>query len=144
MSKIDINDYRPYREGTHPIFTSSENRCVHIGRNPGAHNVRQFKIDGGVFPNGTIPQRCDYLLLNDSAKESYYVELKGSNIPKATQQIDSTVNVISSSLPGYKIFRRIVYKSGTHKIDEGSVVKWKLRHRGFALIKHDKIEENIS
>lgn len=144
MSKIDINTCKPYREGTHRKFISSENQCTHIGKNPGGHSVRQFRVDGEVFPKGTMPQRCDYLLLNDTAKESYYIELKGSDIPKATQQIDSTVDMVCSSLRGYKIFRRIVYQSGTHKIDEDSVVKWKRRYKGLVCIKHRLIEENIS
>ena len=122
MSNIDINACTPYREGTHLSFVSSENQCKHIGKNPGRHAVRQFKVDGEVFPKGATPQRCDYLLLNDTKKTSYYIELKGSDIPKATQQIDSTVAMLSPSLPGYKIFRRIVYKSGTHKIEESSVL----------------------
>ncbi len=144
MSKIDINTCKPYREGTHPRFISAENRCTHIGKNPSGHKVRQFKVDGEVFRKGTMPQRCDYLLLNDTARESYYIELKGSDIPKATQQIDDTVDLLCDSLPGYKIFRRIVYKSGTHKIDEDSVIKWKRRHKGSVCIKHERMEENIS
>jgi len=144
MSKVDINAYKPFREGTHPTFTSSENGCTHIGENPNRHSVRHFKIDGEVFPKGTAFQRCDYLLLNDTAKTSYYIELKGSDIPKAAQQIDSTVDSLSGSLPGYRIFRRIVYKSGTHKIDESSIVKWKLRYKGSVCIKHGQIKEKIS
>lgn len=144
MSRVNINNYRPYQEGTYARFVSSENQCTHIGENPSSHSVRQFKIDGGVFPKGTTPQRCDYLLLNDVKKDSYYIELKGSDIPKAVQQIDSTVDLISSSLPGYKIYRRIVYRSSTHKIDESSVVKWKRKHIGTSLIRRTLIKERIS
>lgn len=144
MSNIDINACKPYREGTHPTFVSSENRCTHIGENPGRHTVRQFKVDGEVFSKGTVPQRCDYLLLNDTVKTSYYIELKGSDIPKATQQIDSTVALLSPSLPGYKIFRRIVYRSGTHGIYESSVEKWKRDNRGTYKIERTQIDERIS
>lgn len=141
---VDINAQKPYREGTHQTFTSSENRCTHIGKNPGGHSVRQFKVDGEVFPKGTSPQRCDYLLLNDTEKTSYYIELKGSDIPKAVRQIDSTIALIRPSIPDYKIFRRIVYRSSTHKITESSVVKWKLLHKGTVRIERDQIKDKIS
>lgn len=142
--KMDINSCTPYRQGTHKTFKSTENRCTHIGNNPGRHKVRHFQVDGGVFPKGTTPPRCDYLLVNDTAKSSYYIELKGSDIPKAIQQIDRSIEEISLSLPGYKIFRRIVYRTGTHKIDEKAVVKWKAKYAGTVRIAQKQMEENIS
>lgn len=144
MASININACQPHRAGTHGTFTSSEKRCTHIGRNPNGHKVRQFKIDGEVLPAGTAPQRCDYLLLNDTAGVSYYIELKGTDIPKAIQQIESTVELISSSIPKYTKHFRIVYKSGTHKIEESSVVKWKKKHKGAVRIERDRIEDVIS
>lgn len=144
MSNVDINSFSPHREGKHTEFVSSENRCIHKGKNPSGHFIRQFKIDGDVFQKGSSPKRCDYLLINDTAKTSYYIELKGSDIPMATVQIDSSVSLLSQSLPNYRVFRRIVYKSSTHKTEESSVVKWKLRHKGSVIIKRNMIEENIS
>ena len=38
--------------------------------------IRQFKVDGDVVAAGDMSPRCDYLLLNDDAKTSYYIELK--------------------------------------------------------------------
>ena len=64
----DINRFVPYREGRHPVFSSTENGCTHIAHNQDRNDVRQFKIDGDVFPEKTDPQRCDYLLLNDTKK----------------------------------------------------------------------------
>lgn len=144
MSSVDINSFTPHRKGQYAAFISSENRCTHKGKNPNQHFIRQFKIDGEVFPKGTSTKRCDYLLINDTAKTTYYIELKGSDIPTATVQIDNTVDLLSPSLPDYKVFRRIIYRSSTHKMDENSVVRWKLRHRGTFIIKHDTCEENIS
>ena len=144
MSNANINSFVPYRDGQHAVFVSSENRCIHEGKNPNQHFIRQFKIDGEVFPKSSSTKRCDYLLINDTAKTSYYIELKGSDIPMATVQIDNTVSLLSPSLPNYRVFRRIVYKSSTHKTEESSVVKWKLRHKGTVVINRNKIEENIS
>lgn len=138
---VDINSYKPYRAGTHSVFTSTENNCTHKGKNVSRCEVRQFKIDGDVFKDGDA-QRCDFLLLNDDKRTSYYIELKGSDLPKAINQIERTVAVISPSLPNYKIFRRIVYRTGTHRIHESKVVLWKKENRT-ALIRERLLEEDI-
>ena len=134
MSSIDINKYAPMREGEFPVFKSPENRCVHVGNNPARNHVRQFKVDGGVLTAASTEQRCDYLLLNDTEGRSYYIELKGSDLLKAIAQVENTIRLISPSIKEYDIFRRIVYYTGSHKTQDSTVVKWKLKHGGKVLI----------
>ena len=62
----NINNYAPYHAGTYPSFVSSENGCKHEAKNPSRKVVRQFMVDGGVFPKGSGPLRCDWLILNDT------------------------------------------------------------------------------
>ena len=139
-----LDQYKPFREGTHSEFRSSENRCTHIGKNSDRNQVRQFKVDGEIFKSGTRDPRCDFLLVNDTKKTSYYIELKGSDIPKAIDQIDHSVADLSPSLPGYKVFRRIVYRTGTHKVNEAKVLKWKKQHGPkYALCQSRQIIEPI-
>lgn len=128
---MDINAYRPYREGTHAEFVSTENHCTHIGKNPQRKYIRQFMLDGGVFPKGKKPKRCDYLLLNDTDKASYYIELKGSDIRTAIEQIDSTISLIGPSIAEYTTtFRRIIlHRVRTHEIQDNFVIKWRRRHK---------------
>ena len=45
----NINDYKPFREGNHSAFPSSENGCRHVGNNTKRQYVRHFKVDGEVF-----------------------------------------------------------------------------------------------
>lgn len=137
-----INEQIPYRAGENPIYISTENRCTHIGKNTSLCSVRQFKIDGGVFTDGTT-SRCDYLLLNDNLHTSYYIELKGLDLPKAIEQIENTISIIGPSIPEYKIFRRIIYRTGSHKIRESKVVLWLKKHINTAQIKERRLEENI-
>lgn len=86
-------------------------------------------MDGGVFEKGKDPQRCDYLLLNDTDKTSYYIELKGSDIRTAIKQIDSTVSLINPSI-NYTVFRRIIlHKVRPHEIQDNTVIKWRLKHK---------------
>ena len=139
---VSIHDYTPYRAGKHAVFISSENGCTHQGKNTKRCEVRQFKIDGGVFTDGTTP-RCDYLLLNDDRHTSYYIELKGSDLPKAIEQLEHTISRIAPSIPEYTVFRRIVYRTGSHKIRESKVVLWQKKHGRSVQIKERKLEENI-
>ena len=96
MMPYNINDYKPFREGNHSVFPSSENGCRHVGNNTKRQYVRHFKVDGEVF-RGPGEERCDYLLLNDEAATSYYIELKGSDLPKAIRQIENTIKLLSPS-----------------------------------------------
>lgn len=140
---MDINDYTPHRAGTYTEFVSSENGCKHIGRNVSGHEIRQFKIDGEVFTKNADTARCDYLLLNDEAKRAYYIELKGSDLEKAIQQIEATVQIFQNSLPEYTPFKRVVYFSGTTGLRESTVHRWKAKNPT-AVIKERLYSEAIS
>ena len=124
-------ELKPCQEGRHRRFVSRENHCEHIGDNPEEKYIRQIKVDGDVFPPGKEPKICDYLLLNDTDKVSYYIELKGSDIRTAIEQIDSTVSLIAPAIKDYTvIFRRIIlHKVRPHEIQDSSVIKWKRRHK---------------
>lgn len=140
---MNINDYTPRRSGTYAEFVSSENGCKHIGRNVSRHEIRQFKIDGEVIAKNADTARCDYLLLNDEAKRAYYIELKGSDLEKAIQQIEATVQMFQTSLPGYTTYKRIIYFSGTTDIKGSAVQRWKAKHPT-AIIRRRLYSEAIS
>ena len=131
----NINDFTPHRAGQHSVFTSAENRCTHVGKNKNRHMIRQFKVDGEVVAAGDMSPRCDYLLLNDDAKTSYYIELKGSDLVKAIEQIETTVAMIAPSIPEYAVLRRIVFRTGTHGIQTRPVLSWKRKHGNTVVIK---------
>ena len=125
----NIKDYTPFREGKHPVFSSSENGCRHIGNNVSRQYIRHFKIDGEVF-RSSGEERCDYLLVNDDAKTSYYIELKGSDLSKAIRQIENQAG-----------FRRIIYHTGSHNVRASDVLRWKAKHK--VVIKEREYPENI-
>ena len=139
----NINDFTPHRAGQHSVFTSAENRCTHVGKNKNRHMIRQFKVDGEVVEAGDMSPRCDYLLLNDDAKTSYYIELKGSDLVKAIEQIETTVAMIAPSIPEYAVLRRIVFRTGTHGIQTRPVLSWKRKHGNTVVIKERLLEETI-
>lgn len=140
MMPYNINDYKPFRTGQYPVFTSSENGCRHIGNNTKRQYVRHFKVDGEIF-TGTVETRCDYLLLNDDTKTAYYIELKGSDLSKAIRQIENTITLLKPSLPDYAVLRRIVYHTGSHNVHASEVLLWKARYK--AVVKERAYSENI-
>ena len=142
--QIDINAHTPFRSGTFSSFVSSENRCTHVGENKDHDMVRHFQIDGGVLPKGKDPERCDYLLLNDSNQRAYFIELKGSDLTKAISQIEASVAMIAASLPNYSIYKRIIYHTGTKAMQNSDVLKWKMRNKGHAVIKETCYSESIN
>ena len=142
VCNMNINDCTPCRAGTYPQFSSRENRCSHIAYNPEQKYIRQFKVDGEVLPAGTAPQRCDYLLLDDTTHKSYYIELKGSDISTAIEQIESTISLISPSIQDYAILCRIVYRTSTHALSSSNTLKWKVKRKD-AVIKSVCLEEKL-
>lgn len=141
MSLLD--SCTPYRCGTFPQFISSEKGCKHLGKNQGCL-VRQYKVDGQVISSVSSDERCDFLLLNDDKRCAYYIELKGSDLTKAMRQIDNSVRLLESGHPGYAVYRRIIYHTGSHDVNSSSVTRWKHRHgTGNVVIKSKYYEEII-
>lgn len=67
--------------------------------------VRHYKLDGDL-----ISQRkcCDFLLINDTVKRAYFIELKGGNIDEAIVQLESGFRLFQPELAGYEFHFRIV------------------------------------
>lgn len=130
----NINNYTPQLSGPHRRFVSSENRCTHIVENPNGKYVRQFKVDGDVFPSGGNGQkRCDYLILNDTDADAYYIELKGSDVRRAIQQVESSIAEINPSI-GYEIHSRIIYRTFTQEVKSAEVLRWKRKQNDAVIV----------
>ena len=139
--EIYTKDCKPRQEGAIPRVVSEENGCKHIGINERRHEVRQFKVDGDILPTGKAPLRCDYLVVNDTARRTYFIELKGSDVKKAMGQLDNTLAMVRD-LKGYAAFLRIVFR-GTVNITNAERAKWENKHGGRVKIKRNIIEESI-
>ena len=78
----------------------------HIAINPDqSFCVRQYRLDGGIFDNVMC---CDFLLLNDTSKIAYYIELKGKDIGHAAKQLQAGEKLCHDELTDYKSLYRIV------------------------------------
>lgn len=97
-------------------IVSTENKLEHRAINQDKDTVYHYKIDGDVIDAHDSCIRCDYLLENETKHHVYLIELKGSDVEHAANQIISTINMFKNELECYTIFPRIVYRSVTHKM----------------------------
>lgn len=138
----DINDYSPCQSGCIPAVSVSEKGCKYTGINDDRNEIRLFHIDGYVI-KGTTGKKCDYLILNDSNKKAFYIELKGTDVKEATKQLDNAIKEINDSI-GYEVYPRIVFKgSATHDIHSSAIVKWQKAWKGDAIIRRTPMTEFI-
>ena len=98
-------------------------------------------VDGKVIKTG---DRCDYLLMNETSKTAYLIELKGSDLVKAASQLEATENALRSQLVEYQLQYRIVAnKCKTQEIHSSAYRKYQIRWKSRLLQKTGYIEEKI-
>lgn len=68
----------------------------HIANNINEDEVYQYKVDGTIIQEGL---RCDYLVWNERKKHIYYIELKGSDLEHALEQLDATEKTLKERFP---------------------------------------------
>lgn len=117
------------------------NPQYHKGINIDKAFVTHYKIDGIVIKTGS---RCDYLLINEEKRTAYLIELKGSDLVKAAEQLEATEDVLRQELSDYKLQYRIVAnKCKTQDIRSSAYRKYQLRWKGRLIQKTGFIEEYI-
>jgi|GEM_PF-5010228 len=104
-----------YSTTKNPKIVRSENNIKFTLLNNDRKNILIIKVDGGVFPKGISPKRCDYFLVDDSADNKIernwciFIELKGTRVPDGIKQLDSTIKN-SSDLKEDMVLKRIKKK----------------------------------
>jgi hypothetical protein len=87
----------PFKDNDH----STEYRYI----NQISNHLAKYRVDGGLISDG---KKCDFLLLNCEKKQSFFIELKGSDINHAIDQIDRSIEALKNHLPNFAFFARIV------------------------------------
>lgn len=129
-------------KNAHQIISKDrKNSQYHKAVNKENNDVTQYQIDGIVLKNGT---RCDYLLMNETKKVAYLIELKGSDLVKAAEQLENTEKMLRQELFGYSLRYRIVAnKCKTQEIRSSAYRKYQMLWKGRLLQKTGFIKENI-
>lgn len=84
----------------------SELKSTYIGNNKKQKEFCLYRVDACLIGEGE--KKCDYLLLDANAFNSYFVELKGSDLIAAVEQIDATLTTFNIKLKNFTPFGRIV------------------------------------
>lgn len=74
--------------------------------NQSADHLAKYRVDGGLISDNGA--KCDFLLLNCEKKQSYFIELKGSDLIRAIEQIDRSIDILKNKLCDFAFFARIV------------------------------------
>lgn len=129
-------------KNAHQIISKDrKNPQYHKAVNKENNDVTQYQIDGIVLKDGT---RCDYLLMNETKKVAYLIELKGSVLVKAAEQLENTEKMLRQELFGYSLRYRIVAnKCKTQEIRSSAYRKYQMLWKGRLLQKTGFIKENI-
>ena len=140
---MPLNGYRSMCEEHQRMIVSSEQGRQHRANNPGACFVTQYRIDGEVIRDGL---RCDYLLMNEDKSDAYLIELKGTDIEHAVDQLESAAQILRQALQSYHVKYRLVHtKARTHAIHGTKFKKFCQRHGkpGEFIHKENVLEESI-
>ncbi|MFK0032961.1 hypothetical protein [Pseudomonas monteilii] len=70
-----------------------ENRSTFKVHNKSRRNLARHQVDGCLIKSGI---KCDWLLVEEDSKTEIYIELKGSDIEHAVEQICKTVEQLST------------------------------------------------
>lgn len=117
------------------------NPQYHRANNVTRAYVTHYKIDGYVMKTGS---RCDYLLLHEDARIAYLIELKGSDLVKAAEQLDATQHFLQKELCGYELqYRIIANKCKTQEVRSSAYRKYQIRWKGRLVQRTGFMEESI-
>lgn len=117
------------------------NPQYHKGVNKNKEYVTHYKIDRIVIRQGSS---CDYLLMNETKKVAYLIELKGSDLVKAAKQLEETERALHEELAPYSLQYRIVAnKCKTQEIYSSAYRKYQVKWKGRLIQRSGFIEEYI-
>lgn len=119
------------RMSKNKIFSLKENRCSFVLSNTAQRTVDKLKIDGCVI-NDTS-ERCDWAIIDLETSTEFYIELKGSDVCKAYNQIECTVNRLTSDRNKEKL-GIIVHNKNPSTDSEQMVYKKKARRAKIKLL----------
>lgn len=129
------------KNAAHIVSKDKGNSQYHRGINTKGAYVTHYKVDGIVIRTGS---RCDYLLINEETRTAYLIELKGSDLVKAAEQLEATEKILQQELSEYSIQYRIVAnKCKTQAIHSSAYRKYQVRWKGKLIQRTGFMEENI-
>ena len=108
------------------------NKPQHIANNRNASEIYKYRVDGEMIQSG---EKCDYLLWNASNNTIYLLELKGSKLEKALDQLDETEawlkkNILQDIEKQTMNYRVVLNRVPTHSLNSVRTTKFIRQHKG--------------
>jgi hypothetical protein len=128
------------------IIVITENKTTYKALNKAGKEFNHFKVEDNLITGNE--SKCDDLLLGCGyPKQAYFIELKGSDLTKAIDQLKSSIDKLKGRLDGYKLHARIVLSVAV-KIDLNdsrtiAFERWMRAHRGTFRKKINVLEEEV-
>ncbi|MCR5313678.1 MAG: hypothetical protein K6E54_08605 [Bacteroidaceae bacterium] len=105
-SKCDCGDCLKNSD-TRSTVKVEENNKKYIIKNSLTKKLTVLKVDGGMIEDASR-QKCDYLVIQLEDKISIFVELKGSDVKHAFEQLTETINSMHNNLKDHSVYARVV------------------------------------
>lgn len=122
----------------------SENRKKYLLHNNLSNYIAVFHVDGAmVQDNDKI--KCDNLLIDATGMKAIFVELKGTDLAHALQQINQTIDMMRDDISDCTKYARIVTSNRTNVPNIRANPEYiKLYKKAEVKISANSIEEKIS
>ncbi len=91
----------------------SENKKKYLLHNVSEDLMAVFHVDGGMIKSNDI-LKCDNLILDVSSMKAIFIELKGTDLAHALEQVNATIDLLSGDISGYSKCARIVTSNRTN------------------------------
>jgi hypothetical protein len=92
-----INEKHPVVAIRDKVGGKSELRYENVSQS----RLTKYRIDGCLLPEEAGKRKCDYLLLNIDLLKAYFIELKGSDLDSAVEQIDIALSRLNPTLKAH-------------------------------------------
>jgi hypothetical protein len=84
------NEFKEFSD-TRPVFVCEENGRKYIIQNKDSKHFCKYLVDNGLIKD-KAKEKCDFLVIKCEDKIACLIELKGTNVKKAINQILSTIS----------------------------------------------------
>ena len=147
VDKVNLDDFQSLCKRNQSTVKSDEPgnpSYYHLGHNPGREKqVRQYRPDGQLVPKGQEPRKCDWLVINDTDRRAYFIELKGSQSAIDVSQMTEAVKLCGDCLKGYQFLYRVAVGNGHGSLSPKFVEFRDKQRKGIVIVKRGILEENL-
>ncbi|MCQ2193549.1 MAG: hypothetical protein MJZ28_01210 [Paludibacteraceae bacterium] len=120
-----------------------ENNRKIIFLNPERRMYKKVQVDGGAVKD-TKCSKCDNLLVSDDEREERYVELKGSDVMHAIEQLEATILMLGEcdeNRHAYVVGTNVA-PSYTTKIQQKALV-FRKKYRSELLVREKRLDVKL-